>query len=119
MVVRRGCLLIAILSFAGGAAAHHSPNLHFDRNEPVAITGQIASVAWRNPHTELIVSTRDEDGRETSWIVDARGATQFLRAGLSPDMFRVGDPIRVAGFRGRRNRTAIFSTNILLADGRE
>jgi hypothetical protein len=34
-------------------------------------------------------------------------------------MFRVGDPIRIAGFRGRRNPTGIFATNILLADGRE
>lgn len=117
--MRRAGSLIVTLCFAAGAAAHHSPNLHFDRNDVAAISGEITSVAWRNPHTELIVSVSGEDGQVVSWVIDARGATQFLRAGLSRDMFQVGDPIRVAGFRGRRNRNALFSTNILLADGRE
>ena len=117
--MRRAGSLMVTLCFAAGAAAHHSPNLHFDRTDLAAISGQITSVAWRNPHTELVVATRDEDGQEVSWVIDARGATQFLRAGLSRDIFQVGDPIQVAGFRGRRNRNALFSTNILLADGRE
>jgi hypothetical protein len=38
---------------------------------------------------------------------------------LGPEIFKVGDSIKIAGFRGRRNRAAIFSTNILLPDGRE
>jgi hypothetical protein len=114
--------VISFLSLSGLAAlalAHHSPNVHYDRSQPAEISGVIASVAWRNPHTELIVTAPDASGEEASWVVDARGATQFIRAGLGPEMFRVGDAIRIAGFRGRRNRTALFSTNILLADGRE
>ncbi len=110
---------IVTLCFAAAAAAHHSPNLHFDRSDVAAISGEISSVAWRNPHTELIVSVPDDSGQEVEWVIDTRSASQFLRAGLSREMFQVGDPVRVAGFRGRRNRNALFSTNILLADGRE
>ncbi|NNC65169.1 MAG: hypothetical protein HKN84_10320 [Gammaproteobacteria bacterium] len=117
--MRRAGLFIVTLCFAAAAAAHHSPNLHFDRNDIAAISGEIAGIAWRNPHTELIVSALDENGQPVSWVIDTRSASQFLRAGLNREMFQVGDPIRVAGFRGRRNRNAIFSTNILLADGRE
>ena len=117
--MRRAGSLVLALCLASGAAAHHSPNLHFDRNDIAAISGHIAGVAWRNPHTELIVSAPDEQGRDVEWVIDTRSASQFLRAGLSPEMFQVGDPIQVAGFRGRRNRNALFSTNILLADGRE
>ncbi len=115
----RGMLLLSLSGAAVVAAAHHSPNVHYDRTQPAEISGVIASVAWRNPHTELTVTAPDESGRDASWVVDARGATQFLRAGLGPEIFQVGEPIRIAGFRGRRNRTALFSTNILLADGRE
>ncbi|MED5535120.1 MAG: DUF6152 family protein [Pseudomonadota bacterium] len=107
------------VSFSASAVAHHSPNLHFDRNEVTEVSGEISEVAWRNPHTEITVLATDEDGEEILWLVDARGASQFLRAGLDEDMFRVGEHIQVAGFRGRRNRNAVFSTNILLADGRE
>ena len=117
--MRRAGSLIVTLCFAAAAAAHHSPNLHFDRNDVAAISGEIRSVAWRNPHTELIVAARDDEGREVEWVIDTRSASQFLRAGLNREMFQVGEPIRVAGFRGRRNRNALFSTNILLADGRE
>lgn len=117
--MRRAGSLIVTLCFAAAAAAHHSPNLHFDRNDVAAISGEIRSVAWRNPHTELIVSAPDDEGRQVDWVIDTRSASQFLRAGLSPEMFQVGEPIRIAGFRGRRNRNALFSTNILLADGRE
>ena len=88
------------------AVAHHSPNLHYDRNEVTEIAGEIVEVEWRNPHTELMVLTVDENGREVPWMVDTRGATQFLRVGLSDAMFQVGDRIQAAGFRGRRNRTA-------------
>jgi len=115
----RASFLLAILGVASSAAGHHSPNLHFDRSETAVISGVIEVVAWRNPHTELIVRAQDQGADDEPWVIDARGATQFLRAGLSREMFRVGDPIQVAGFRGRRNRNAIFSTNILLADGRE
>ena len=117
-MTRAGLCLIG-LGFSLNAAAHHSPNLHFDRGDVAEISGELVNVAWRNPHTELTVATLDENGREILWLIDARGATQFLRAGLGPEMFQVGDPIQVAGFRGRRNRNALFSTNILLADGRE
>ena len=112
-------LLVLGLGFSLSAAAHHSPNLHFDRSEVTEIAGEIRDVAWRNPHTELTVAVVDENGDEVLWLVDARGASQFRRVGLDEDMFRVGDQIRVAGFRGRRNRNAVFSTNMLLADGRE
>jgi len=117
--MHRAGSLIVTLGFAAGAAAHHSPNLHFDRTDVALISGEITGVAWRNPHTELIVLATDEAGQEAEWVIDTRSATQFLRAGLSRETFQVGDPIRIAGFRGRRNRTALFSTNILLADGRE
>lgn len=117
--MRHAGLFIVTLCFVAAAAAHHSPNLHFDRSDIAAISGEIAGIAWRNPHTELIVSALDENGQPVSWVIDTRSASQFLRAGLNREMFQVGDPIRVAGFRGRRNRNALFSTNILLADGRE
>lgn len=117
--MRRTIFFATVACVAAGAAAHHSPNVHYDRSAPAEITGVIESVAWRNPHTELIVTASDESGTEASWVVDARGATQFLRMGLGPEIFQVGEPIRIAGFRGRRNRTALFSTNILLSDGRE
>ncbi len=117
--MRYARFLLVGLVLSTGVLAHHSPNLHFDRDDIAEVTGDITDVAWRNPHTEITVIVVGENGEEIEWLVDTRGATQFLRAGLDQEAFKVGDSIQVAGFRGRRNRNAIFSTNILLSDGRE
>ena len=101
------------------ALAHHSPNVHFDRNDVVEIEGILAEVQWRNPHIQLTVVTRDEYGSEVAWLVEESNRNVQLRRGVTADDYQVGEIIRVAGFRGLRNRTALFATNTLLANGRE
>jgi len=100
-------------------SAHHSPNVHFDRRDVVEIEGVLTDVEWRNPHIQLTVVTGDEDGREVAWQVEESNRNVQLRRGVTEDDYQVGEVIRVAGFRGLRNRTAIFATNTLLASGRE
>ena len=115
----RSAALLGGIVVAATAAAHHSPNIHFDRGDIVEISGTLSSVTWQNPHTLLVVDTIGEDGSTVTWMAETRAATQMLRANLTADIFEVGDTLRVAGFRGRRNRTAMFVTNILLTDGSE
>lgn len=117
-MTRTGIFLGGV-ALSAAASAHHSTNLYFDRDNVVEIAGTLAQVEWRNPHTLLIVETIGEDGRKTLWQVESRAATQLIRAGLTSDAFRVGDSTRIAGFRGLRDPTSIFLTNILLTDGRE
>lgn len=101
------------------ALAHHSPNVHFDRSDVVEIEGVLAEVDWRNPHIQLTILARDDDGREAEWLVEESNRNVQLRRGLTEDDYQIGEVIRVAGFRGLRNRNAIFATNTLLASGRE
>jgi len=117
--MQRPALLLATLGFAGGALAHHSAFVHFDRNEVVDVTGELVAIDWRNPHTEMTVRVVDESGTETLWLGQERGVVLLSRKGVTRDMFEPGDTIRIAGFRGRANRNSLFVTNIMLADGRE
>ena len=118
-------LIGAVFAFLGGltfsivAGAHHAAFVHFDKDDVVEITGELVSIEWRNPHTGLVVRTTDEAGSETLWLGQERGVTLLTRKGATPALFRVGEMIRVAGFRGRQNKTSLFVTNIMLADGRE
>ena len=115
----RTATMLGVLCLAASAAAHHSPNVHFDRGDVVEISGTLKEINWRNPHTTLLVETVGEDGQVETWIAETRAASQMARANLTPDIFHVGDELRLAGFRGLRNRTAMFVTNILLRDGSE
>ena len=101
------------------ASAHHSPNVHFDRSDVQEISGTLTDVEWRNPHVQLSVAVRDENGDVVIWQVEEAGPNFQVRRGLSESDYEVGAPIKVAGFRGRRNPTALFATNTLLAGGRE
>jgi hypothetical protein len=114
----RGFVYLTLVA-SHAAHSHHSPNLHFIRGEIVEIGGVLTAADWQNPHTQLAVTATGEDGSEVVWLIESRGASQFARAGVSADTFIVGEEVKVAGFPGRRNSTAIFATNILLEDGRE
>lgn len=111
--------LLMLVTLSVSTSAHHSANLHFDRNDFVEIEGVLTEVKWQNPHIQLTVATVDEEGREAVWLIDTVSILSQTRRGVTKNLYRVGSNIRVAGFRGRRNRTAIYATNTLLADGRE
>ncbi len=111
--------LLGFITFSVPVFAHHAVSTHFDRNDVVEIIGVLTEVKWQNPHVQLTVTMLDEDGREIMWLIDGTSAINQGRQGITEDSYRVGENIRVAGFRGRRNRTAIFASNTLLADGRE
>ncbi len=117
--MNRCLMLLGALAISLVAVAHHSPNVHFDRGDIVEISGRLAEIQWQNPHTLLIVEAVGDDGGEVIWLGETKASTQLYRAGLEPDIFHVGDTLRMAGFRGRRNQHAMFVTNVLLRDGSE
>jgi hypothetical protein len=110
-------LTLATLSLP--VAAHHNPNVHFDRNGEVEIYGILTDVLWRSPHVQLKVTVRSGDGQDVIWTLDEDSHIALQRRGVTAEQYPIGEPIRVAGFPGRRNPNAMFVTNTLLADGRE
>jgi hypothetical protein len=61
----------------------------FDFNNRVKVNGTLTKFDWRNPHIELIVETKAEDGKVESWSLE----------GPSPGFFRERD-VTKADFEG-------------------
>jgi hypothetical protein len=99
--------------------AHHSPNVHFDRSQTIEFTGELTDIVWQNPHVLMTVHAADEQGNQTEWELEYLAPSFLSRQGIGRDLFNVGDVIRVAGFPGRSNAHAVFTTNILAANGQE
>jgi hypothetical protein len=121
-ILQKLALVIAIqamLTFSQTSFAHHNPNVHYDRNQEVEIAGILTEVNWRSPHVQLTLMVTEEDGTETEWHLDEDSHIALRRRGVGPEQYPLGETLRVAGFRGRRNQNAMFVTNSLLADGRE
>ena len=100
------------------AVAHHSANALYEMDSDFEIAGEVTEVRWNNPHVRVIVKVAEE-GEARDWIVEGGDSSSLRARGVPGGLVEVGDSIRAAGRPGRRGKTAIFATNLLLADGRE
>jgi hypothetical protein len=116
----RQCLFVAMACLAATTAnAHHAASIHYDMSDTAEIEGRVTSVEWANPHSVITIQGAEAGGAEAEWRIEAAAAAMILRSGISRDTVAVGDTVRAAGFRGRKNTNAMFLRNFLLADGRE
>lgn len=86
-VVRASILALVLVGVASPAAAHHPPR--FERCKSVAITGQIESVSWANPHVVLSIKSDDGTVYEAQWL----NVQQLGRGGIQRDTLSVGDQV--------------------------
>ena len=101
------------------ALAHHAASIHYDMTDIAEVAGRVTGVEWANPHTVIMVEGGEAGGPVAEWRIEAAAAAMILRTGVERDSVSIGDTVRAAGYRGRRNTNAIFMQNFLLADGRE
>lgn len=116
----RVCVFISVGAIAPIAAySHHAASIHYDMSDIAEVAGRVTSVDWANPHSIITLEVRESGETGAEWRIEAAAAAMIMRSGMTRDAVAVGDSVRAAGFRGRRNKNAIFLRNFMLADGRE
>jgi hypothetical protein len=100
------------------ALAHHSV-AYYSSTDRIELAGELASIRWQNPHIRFELRTVGADGAAKVWQLE--GSAVFLREkdGVTRDLFRVGDVVKVYGRTSPHDASALLVTNILLPDGRE
>ena len=127
--LRRGTapsrILLSLAKLAGAASlawvsrvpAHHS-HAEFS-NEPRVLTGELLSIAWRNPHPAMTLRVSN-DGADAIWQVQVLGNVNGLRRdGVTGEIFSVGERISITGQPSRRRAALLLATRVVFADGRE
>lgn len=116
----RALAFAAALSAAGGAAAHHSTALVYDRGgRLIEVEGVVTEVAWTNPHVRLKLRGAGPDGVERLWDVESNSVSTVSRFGLTADLVAAGTRVKVAGNGGRHADNVLWLTNMLLPSGAE
>ena len=118
-LARLVALFIGFVLLANAARAHHSQAGIFSSTETIEVTGIIQSVSWRNPHGQILLSVRDQAGKETVWDAETASISILRNRGADGSSIRVGDRVTIAGSPSTRNRPEILARSVLLPSGYE
>ncbi|MDG2089090.1 MAG: DUF6152 family protein [Arenicellaceae bacterium] len=96
--------------------AHHSTT-HFSK-EFTEMEGTLVELRWRYPHIYFVLEVTEDNGEKVTWQMEAGTVYMLGRAGVTRDMFEIGDELRVAGNRSTLFEDKFWLTNVLLPAGR-
>ena len=77
------------------AWAHHSVTAEFDPKKSFTVTGTLKKLDWTNPHIYVWVESKDENGQIVTYGIEAVPPGMLHRAGVTRDMFKVGETVTV------------------------
>ena len=112
-------IVIALLSAAGRVWAHHSPSAVFDMSKEFTLTGTLVKVDWINPHIEVYLDAKKDDGSVENWKFESNPPSWFRRVALARDDFAkaIGQTVTVQGVRAKAGGLYGYLLKITFPDG--
>ena len=111
-------LAVVLIGAAVPVLSHHSFTAEYDGTKPVQVTGTVTKVEWTNPHIWFYVDVKDGNGNVTSWAFSAAPPGVLQRRGITKDVLKIGDVVKVDGFRARDGSNNASGGTVTFADGR-
>ena len=116
--MRAGISAVCLLLVPVVGTGHHSRAEFAESVEEIA--GEIVGARWTNPHPEITLRADLADGGEEQLQIQVYGAANNLRqAGVTDELFEIGDRVTVVGRRSTRRPGLVLGTHLLLGDGRQ
>jgi len=97
------------------ASAHHGAG-RYDMRQNVELVGKLTRLDFVNPHSYVYFDVVGADGKVLAMKCEMRSATVLRRSGWSPEMFKPGAAIKVAGHPHRDDPTACTVETLTLGD---
>ena len=112
-------LFFAIVSFVAAtpAYAHHSASSEYDVNRTVQVIGVMTQMEWINPHAEMHMDVKNNDGTVTPWVISFAGLSKLRLAGMNRQTLSVGTKYTVIGNPGKRGLHKLLINKLIFPDG--
>lgn len=115
--LRSVAAVVAALTFASTAAAHHSPSV-FDLRKEVTLTGVITSYQFRNPHLFIHLEVTHGTDLEGEWEVEAQSPRIMTLYGWSSKSLARGDRVVVVvNPPQQRGKRLALGRSVVKSDG--
>jgi hypothetical protein len=99
--------------------AHHAFAAEFDADKPIKYKGTVTKMEWINPHAWIHIDVKGEDGKVTSWMIEAAAPNSLLRRGFTKESLLAGTEIVVEGFQAQDGSNRANGSVITFTDGRK
>jgi hypothetical protein len=110
--------LFALLLLVVPAFAHHG-TAGDDTSKLVTVKGTVTDFQYINPHVQIYVETKDEQGNVEKWNGEASNALALHRAGWNSKVIKPGDQITMTGYQAKTGAKMLRLKSVTLSDGRE
>ena len=118
MTTRRQVLAVAVAGVfmvASPLFAHHTWSV--DRTRPVTVKGTVTGLNWANPHVEIFVDAKDDNGNVEKWTVGGPSPNRLTESGLNKNVLKPGDIITAVGYRATDGSRLMRTETIALSNG--
>ena len=117
----RTCGLAAVILLVGvPLLAHHSFGAEYDANKPVTLIGVVTKIDWTNPHSYFYIDVKDDKGNVANWKFEGYPPGVLYRTGWKREVsMKVGDTVKVFGWRARDGTNWAHSREVTFADGKK
>jgi len=121
MTMRTSVLVVlGIALLTTTASAHHNMSAIFDFNDRVTLSGTLTALDWRNPHIEIRMDAKRDNGQMEAWKAEGPSPIWFKSRDTSKADFEkaLGKPVKMEVSRARDGSTWGLLRSITLPDGK-
>lgn len=112
-------LLFGILFVSSPLLAHHG-EANYDTTKVVSVKGTVTDFQFINPHVQIFLDVKNENGEIEKWAGEARSPSMLGRiGGWDKNTIKIGDVITASGHRTKNGTNFLRLIKVVLPDGRE